>query len=293
MLRSVCSRVATLLPGTSSGLGAMFSRGMATAKRRVVVMGRARRGLYDGKHISFGNKISFAGNKCAARAPAASLSGWLASSTSHPLHRSQNATLLEAEHCEQAVLEPNLPAVPVLSGRDLRDQEGQEAERRHRPVPADDAQRHPSLQEGHSDEEEHHQDPRESRGGPPHKPKLQGGASVRCERGRRARGVAGGAAGECVPVSRAAQGLYDEAAASPRRARAAGAAAMSARPGRSVWPVGGGRLNMFVCLYTDREKPEKNGQSAAPAASLPTPGNVLRRAVRNLKPILRLLLPLS
>ena len=38
----------------------------------------------------------------------------------------------------------------------------------------------------------------------------------RCERGRRARGVAGGAAGECVPVSRAAQGLYDEAAASPR-----------------------------------------------------------------------------
>ena len=68
---------------------------------------------------------------------------------------------------------------------------------------------------------------------------------------------------------------------------------MSARPGRSVWPVGGGRLNMFVCLYTDREKPEKNGQSAAPAASLPTPGNVLRRAVRNLKPILRLLLPLS
>ena len=54
---------------------------------------------------------------------------------------------------------------------------------------------------------------------------------------------------------------------------------MSARPARSVWPVGGGRLNMFVCLYTDREKPEKNGQSAAPAASLPTPGNVLRRAV--------------
>ena len=75
MLRSLGSRVATLLPGTSSGLGAMFSRGMATAKRRVVVMGRARRGLYDGKHISFGNKISFAGNKCAARAPAASLSG--------------------------------------------------------------------------------------------------------------------------------------------------------------------------------------------------------------------------
>ena len=247
MLRSLGSRVATLLPGTSSGLGAMFSRGMATAKRRVVVMGRARRGLYDGKHISFGNKISFAGNKCAARAPAASLSGWLASSTSHPLHRSQNATLLEAEHCEQAVLEPNLPAVPVLSGRDLRDQEGQEAERRHRPVPADDAQRHPSLQEGHSDEEEHHQDPRESRGGPPHKPKLQGGASVRCERGRRARGVAGGAAGECVPVSRAAQGLYDEAAASPRRARAAGAAAVSAP---SAQRVAGGRWAVkYVCMF--------------------------------------------
>ena len=46
MLRSVCSRVATLLPGTSSGLGAMFSRGMPPAKRSVVVMGSAIR-LHD------------------------------------------------------------------------------------------------------------------------------------------------------------------------------------------------------------------------------------------------------
>ena len=62
---------------------------------------------------------------------------------------------------------------------------------------------------------------------------------VRCERGRRARGVAGGAAGECVPVSRAAQGLYDEAAASPRRARAAGAAAVNAPSAQRVarWAV--------------------------------------------------------
>ena len=65
-----------------------------------------------------------------------------------------------------------------------------------------------------------------------------GAVVVRCERGRRARGVAGGAAGECVPVSRAAQGLYDEAAASPRRARAAGAAAVSAP---SAQRVAGGR----------------------------------------------------
>ena len=65
-VRSAFSRVATLLPGTSSGVSAMFSRGMATTKRKMVVMGRAHRGLYDGKHISFGNKISFAGNKCAA-----------------------------------------------------------------------------------------------------------------------------------------------------------------------------------------------------------------------------------
>ena len=49
--------------------GCQFSRGMATAKRRVVVMGRACR-VYDG-HISLGNKICF-GNKCAARAPAVS-----------------------------------------------------------------------------------------------------------------------------------------------------------------------------------------------------------------------------
>ena len=67
-VRSALSRVASLLPGTSSGVSAMFSRGMATTKRKMVVMGRAHRGLYDGKHISFGNKISFAGNKCAATA---------------------------------------------------------------------------------------------------------------------------------------------------------------------------------------------------------------------------------
>ena len=64
LLRSAFSRVATLLPSTSSGLSAIFARGMATTKRKRVVMGRAYRGLYDGKHIGFGNKISFAGNKC-------------------------------------------------------------------------------------------------------------------------------------------------------------------------------------------------------------------------------------
>ena len=84
---------------------------------------------------------------------------------------------------------------------------------------------------------------------------VQVGALVRCERGgRRARGVAGGAAGECVPVSRAAQGLYDEAAASPRRARAAGAAAVSAPSARRV---AGGRWAVkyvYIRIVKSRRK---------------------------------------
>ena len=119
---------------------------------------------------------------------------------------------------------------------------------------------------------------------------VQVGALVRCERGgRRARGVAGGAAGECVPVSRAAQGLYDEAAASPRRARAAGAAAVSAPTARSVWPVGGGRFNMFIIRIV---KTRRNVDSPQLASLRPGTCYVVRY-LRNLKRILRLLLPLS
>ena len=56
LLTGALSRAATLLPR-------VFSRAMGT-RRKNPIMGRAFRGLYDGKHIMFGNQISFAGNKC-------------------------------------------------------------------------------------------------------------------------------------------------------------------------------------------------------------------------------------
>ena len=45
----------------SENLGNTAGRYRSTSKRPI--MGRAFRGLYDGKHIMFGNQISFAGNK--------------------------------------------------------------------------------------------------------------------------------------------------------------------------------------------------------------------------------------
>ena len=58
----------------------------------------------------------------------------------------------------------------------------------------------------------------------------------------------------------------------------------------SAQRVAGGRWAVkYVCIPIVKSR-KNPGQSAA---SLPTPGNVLRRAVRNLKRILRLLLPLS
>ena len=87
LLMGALSRAAALLPRVfsramsssahSENLGNTAGRYRSTSKRPI--MGRAFRGLYDGKHIMFGNQISFAGNKRvpllrpAARARPASL----------------------------------------------------------------------------------------------------------------------------------------------------------------------------------------------------------------------------
>ena len=110
-------------------------------------------------------------------------SGWLASSTSHPLHRSQNATLLEAEHCEQAgsgakprflsrVATSVIKKVKKLSGG---------IDHYLLTTPNDILLYKKAIQIKKNIIRIHERAAR-----PPHKPKLQGGASVRCERGRRA-----------------------------------------------------------------------------------------------------------
>lgn len=56
-LSSLRTRAAVALP--------QLVRSMAT-KTREMVMGRAHRGLYGGKHIQFGNNVSHSHRKCAA-----------------------------------------------------------------------------------------------------------------------------------------------------------------------------------------------------------------------------------
>ena len=61
-LSSLRTRAAVALP--------QLVRSMAT-KTREMVMGRAHRGLYGGKHIQFGNNVSHSHRKCAACSRAA------------------------------------------------------------------------------------------------------------------------------------------------------------------------------------------------------------------------------
>ena len=107
--------------GSPSGFfpGALshFVRGMAN--KGYVTMKRRFKGLYGGKHIKFGNTISFSHRKYAHTSWQSALTHCRPNTSplAHPLFptcAAQVSTLMEAERAKQALLLGNAAAVPVV-----------------------------------------------------------------------------------------------------------------------------------------------------------------------------------
>ena len=119
--------------GPARAPGPLLQQLRGMAKYAANTMKRRYRGLYDGKHIKFGNTISFSHKKCASSPRELS-----EVRLTHGA-RAQDTAYVEAQRAAQALLVGDVPRILAVPDDDVGDQEGEPDGGWHRRVPDEDA----------------------------------------------------------------------------------------------------------------------------------------------------------